>query len=104
MEVNGQENINIQEAIGKVEHPAIATTLLDLGMLKDITVTPDGKVALTLVLPLPNIPDNIRDFLIKNLGAAARSSGGELSSVKLALMDEEERQSFLAKEQLYWRG
>ena len=59
MTMNGQENTIVQEAIGKVEHPAIATTLLDLGMLKDITVTPDGKIALALFLPLPNIPDNI---------------------------------------------
>ena len=104
MKMNGQENTVIQEAIGKVEHPAIATTLLDLGMLKDITVTPDGKVALALVLPLPNIPDNIRGFLIKSLESAAQSAGGELATVKLALMNEEERQNFLKKEQLYWRG
>jgi len=103
MKMNEQENI-IQEAIGKVEHPAIATTLLDLGMLKDITVTPDGKVTLTLFLPLPNIPDNVRGFLIKSIESAAQSTGGELSTVKLALMDEEERQNFLMKEQLYWKG
>jgi len=93
MKMNEQGNI-IQEAIGKVEHPAIATTLLGLGMLKDITVTPDGKVTLTLILPLPNIPDNIRGFLIKSLESAAQTTGGELSTVKLALMDEEERQIF----------
>ncbi len=96
--------MTVQEAISKVEHPAIATTLLNLGMLKDITVTPDGKAALTLVLPLPNIPDNIRDFLIKSLESATQSGGGELSAVTLGLMDEEERQKFLSKEQLYWRG
>ena len=102
--MNGQENTIIQEAIGKVEHPAIATTLLDLGMLKDITVNPDGKIALALVLPLPNIPENIRDFLIKSIESAAQSAGGELDTVKLALMNEEERQNFLTKEKLYWRG
>ena len=104
MTMNGQENTIVQEAIGKVEHPAIATTLLDLGMLKDITVSPDGKIALALVLPLSNIPENIRDFLIKSLESAAQSAGGELDTVKLALMNEEERQNFLTKEKLYWRG
>ncbi len=59
MILNGLENTIIQEAIGKVEHPAIATTLVDLGLLKDITVTPDGKIALALVLPLPNIPEDM---------------------------------------------
>jgi len=104
MKLNGQENINVLEAIKNVEHPAIATTLLDLGMVRDITVTPDGKAALTLALPLPNIPDNIQDFLIKSLKSAALAAGGNLSTVKLALMDEEERHNFLAKEKLYWRG
>ncbi|MCD6425014.1 MAG: DUF59 domain-containing protein [Anaerolineales bacterium] len=104
MKLNGQENINVLEAIKRVEHPAIATTLLDLGMVRDITVTPDGKAALTLALPLPNIPDNIQDFLIKSLKSAALAAGGNLSTVKLALMDEEERQNFLAKEKLHWRG
>ena len=104
MKLNGQENTNVLEAIKKVEHPAIATTLLDLGMVRDITVTPDGKAALTLALPLPTIPDNVRDFLIKSLESAALAAGGELSTVKLALMDEEERQNFLTKEKLYWRG
>ena len=95
MILNGLENTIIQEAIGKVEHPAIATTLVDLGMLKDITVTPDGKIALALalVLPLQNIPDNIRDFLIRSLESAAQSAGGELATVKLAQMNEEERQN-----------
>lgn len=104
MKVNEQEQMKIQEAIKKVEHPAIATTLFNLGMLKNITLTPDGKVDLTLVLPMPNIPDNIRGFLIKSLESATQSAGGELSAVKLGLMDEEERQKFLTKEQLYWRG
>jgi len=102
--LNAQENINVLEAIKGVEHPAIATTLLDLGMVQKITVTPDGEAALTLALPLPNVPDNIRDFLIKSLESATQSAGGELSTVTLALMDEEERQNFLAKEKLYWRG
>jgi len=101
--MNGQENTIVQEAIGKVDHPAIATTLLDLGMLKDITVTPDGKIALALFLPLPNIPDNIRDFLTKSLESAAQSTGGELATVKLALMNEEKRQIFLTKEKPNWR-
>ena len=55
MKMNEQGNI-IQEAIGKVEHPAIATTLLDLGMLKDITVTPDGKNCFSFIFALAKYP------------------------------------------------
>ena len=56
MTMNGQENTIVQEAIGKVEHPAIATTLLDLGMLKDITVTPDGKNCFSFIFALAKYP------------------------------------------------
>ena len=55
MKMNEQGNI-IQEAIVKVEHPAIATTLLDLGMLKDITVTPDGKNCFSFIFALAKYP------------------------------------------------
>lgn len=97
-------NQTIHEALGKVEHPAISATLLDLGMLKNVTVTPNREVTFTLVLPFQNIPDNIRDYLINALGSAAQSAGGELSGVNLDLMNDEDRQHFLKVEQENWRG
>ncbi len=81
-----------------------ATTLLDLGILKNPEITRDGKVAITLVLPLLNIPDNIRYYFVNSLAAAAQTAGGELTEVNLAIMNEEERQNFLIKEQQNWRG
>ena len=95
---------NIIEVLEKVEHPAIAITLLDLGMLRDHEVAIDGKVSLTLVLPFPSVPTNVRDYLISSLALATKSAGGELTKVDLALMGEDELQTFLAKEQQYWRG
>lgn len=97
-------NQKVIEAIESVEHPAIATTLLDLGMLRDIEVSSDERVALTMVLPFPNIPDNVRDHMVNSLAAAIQSSGGELVTVNLAVMNEEERQNFLTIEQQNWRG
>ena len=95
---------NIIEVLEKVEHPAIATTLLDLGMLRDLELATDGKVSLTLVLPFPSVPTNVRDHLISSLALAAKSAGGELTEVDLALMGEDEVQTFLTKEQQNWRG
>ena len=97
-------NQTIHEALAKVEHPSISATLIELGMLKNVTVTPDGKVTFTLVLPFPSIPDNIRDYLINSLASAAQSAGGEISGANLDLMSDEERQEFLVKEQENWRG
>ncbi|MEA3334948.1 MAG: iron-sulfur cluster assembly protein [Chloroflexota bacterium] len=97
-------NQKVIEAIERVEHPSIATTLLDLGMLRDIEVSSDKKVALTMVLPFPSIPDNVRDYMVNSLATAIQSSGGELVTVNLAVMNEEERQNFLTIEQQNWRG
>lgn len=95
---------HIRAALERVEHPAIATTLLNLGIIRDIEITAEGQVTLSLVLPFANIPDNIRDFMINSLAVAAQSAGGELVEVNLAVMNELERQEFLSKEEQHWRG
>jgi len=82
----------------------VATALLDLGILRNHEVTRDGKVAITLVLPFLDIPDNIRYHFVNSLVAAAQTAGGELTEVNLAIMNEEERQNLLIKEQQNWRG
>lgn len=91
-------------ALESVEHLSIAATLLDLGMLRDYSVADDQKVSLTLALPFPNIPDNVRDYMLNSLAAAVQSAGGELVEVRLALMTDDERQKFLMIEEQNWRG
>ena len=94
----------IIESLEKVEHPSISATLLDLGMLRDVKVTPEGKVSFTIVLPFPNIPENVRNYLINSLTNVTQTAGGELEKADLAIMSEEERQNFLLIEQQNWRG
>lgn len=100
---DSHNNQNILAAIGRVEHPAIATTLLDLGIVSETRVSPDGKVTLTLALPFATVPDNIRDYMVSSLAAAAQSAGGELAEVKLMIMNAEDIQTVLVKEQQHWR-
>lgn len=101
---NSQKAQNITTAMSAVEHPAIATTLLDLGILRDIEFTPEGQITFSLFLPFPNVPDHIRDHMIQTLVAAAQTQGGEVKEVRLGYMNEADRQIFLAKEQENWRG
>ncbi len=97
-------NQTIHKELTKVEHPTISAKLLDLGMLKNGKVTPDGRETFTPVLPFASIPDNIRENLINPLSSASQSAGGEISGVNLDLMNEEDRQLFLKVEQENWRG
>lgn len=102
--MNNPNNQNIIRALEIVEHPAIATTLSDLGMLRDIEIDLNGKVALTLALPFAGIPNNIIQHMTNALYRAAQSASGELTKVSLAVMNDEERLDFLTKEQRNWRG
>ena len=96
---------SIHLAIQLVEHPAIASSLVDLGMIRDIVYTSEDKtVSLALVLPVLNIPQNVRDYLVNSLYQALKSVDVELTEVNLAQMTEEERQVFLELEQQNWRG
>lgn len=92
----------IHQAIGQVMHPEINRTLIELGMVKDITLK-DNEVTLTLVLPLLSIPVSIKDYLMDSLHQAVMKLGAKIE-VRVAEMNQEERQAFLAMEQESWRG
>jgi metal-sulfur cluster biosynthetic enzyme len=96
---------SIHLAIQQVEHPAIASSLVDLGMIRDVIYTSeDNTVSLTLVLPVLTIPQNVRDYMVNSLYQALKSVHVELTGVNLVQMTEEERQVFLELEQQNWRG
>ncbi len=92
----------ITQAINSVEHPSIAATLSELGIVQDIEITENG-VRLSLFMPFPQIPESIQNFMINSLQAAIRSAGGEIQEVKLSVMDDAERANFLAIETQNWR-
>ncbi len=95
----------ILDAINAVEHPEIAMSLVDLGMVRDIEYTPeDDGVVLTLVVPFFGIPQAVRDYMVNALYQTIQAAGGELKGVNLAQMTEEERQAFFQKEHANWRG
>jgi len=94
----------ILESIHKVEHPEIAMSLVDLGIVRDIEYDPqDDGVILTLVLPFFGIPQAVRDYMVNSLSQSIKDAGGELKNVNLAQMTEEERQAFFQKENAKWR-
>jgi len=94
----------IAQAVSRVEHPEIATTLLDLGMIQDVEYSADTNVAsLTLVLPFMGIPIAVRDYMVNSLRQAVGALGAELN-VSFAEMTPEERSNFTLKSAAMWKG
>ena len=93
---------NVQQTIGKVTHPAISRTLVDLGMIKDVSLHM-SEARLTLALPILNIPAPVKDYLLNSLREAVAALGVQLA-VEIAEMNGEKRQAFLVMEQERWKG
>ena len=94
----------IRRVLAEVNHPEIASTLVDLGMLKDIVVE-GKKVSLTLALPLMGIPAQVKDSLLNSIGQALANLDTSLESeINLTEMNPEERANFLSMEQEGWIG
>ena len=94
----------ILKALYAVEHPEIATTLVDLGMIHDVEYKSDSKEAsLTLALPILGIPVEVREYLINSLEKAVSPLGVKLT-ISVREMKPEERQLFMTKARTFWRG
>ncbi len=97
------ENISereVRQALAEVMHPAIDRTLVELGMIKNITIR-NNKVALTLLLPFPNVP--IKNYLVNSVYEAVMKLGVE-TKIEIGQMNQKELHSFLAMEQKSWKG
>jgi len=90
----------VRQTLSEVKHPAIDRTLIDLGILKDITIRND-RVELTLAFPFLEIP--IKDHLVNSVREPIKKLGANVE-VKIVEMNEEERQAFLAMEEKSWKG
>lgn len=93
---------DVHQAVRQVMHPTVSRSLVELGMVKDVTLQ-HGKVMLTLALPILGIPASIKDYLVNSLRKAVMGLSAE-AEVKITEMNEEERQAFLAMEQESWKG
>jgi len=89
---------DVHQAVGQVVHPEINSTLVELGMVKDVALN-GNEVTLTLVLPFRGIPDVIANSLreeVAKLGANVE--------ISIAEMNQEEKQAFFVMEQEGWKG
>lgn len=93
---------NIQELLSAVEHPEIARTLQELGMLRDIKLEGD-TVALTVVLPFLGIPEVVRNMIVESIREVTDNAHLKLS-ITFAEMSDNERQHFMQLSRMHWKG
>jgi metal-sulfur cluster biosynthetic enzyme len=91
---------DVHRALAQVRHPAIDCSLIDLGMIKNVSVR-ENNVALTLTLPFLGIP--IKDYLVHSINEAVTKLGVKVE-VKITEMNQRERDNFMAMEQKNWKG
>ena len=91
---------DVADTLTKVKHPAIDFSLMQLGIVKEVSVD-EKTVYVTFAFPFPNIP--IADKLIDSIGSPIKELGYDLDH-SIIIMTEEEKQSFLDLEHKGWTG
>ena len=84
----------VLDALSKVKDPELDRNLVELGMVKDLTITPDGDVSFTLALTIPSCP--MKNQMERDARAAISAIPG-VNSVTItfgAMSDEERRKIF----------
>ncbi len=90
----------IRQTLKKVRHPEINLTLMELGMIDDITIS-EEKIIITMALPFLEIP--IKDYLVHSVHEAVTKFGMEIE-LKLTEMNREQRNIFMTMSQESWIG
>lgn len=91
---------DIINAISEVQHPAIAYSLLDLGIVKDVTLD-ENKAKVTFAFPFPNIP--IAEQLVNSIYGPIFLLGFDFE-YSIVQMTEEEKAKFMQMEVDGWKG
>ncbi len=83
-------NDDVQKALAGVQDPEIRRPITELGMVKDVTVSPDGQVAVAIYLTVAGCP--MRDKITKDVTAAVAALPGVTGvSVDLDVMSDQQR-------------
>ena len=93
---------DVLKAIENVEHPEIAATLMELGMILDVAVH-GNQANVAMALPLLGIPEAVRAALIESLRGPIEALGLALF-VDFFEMTPEARDRFFALSKANWKG
>ena len=91
---------DVIKTISGIQHPAIAYSLLELGIVKDVELN-ENAVTATFAFPFPNIP--IAEQLINSISVPIKSLGFDVE-YSVVTMTEEEKAKFMKMEMEAWKG
>lgn len=91
---------SISEIIENVEHPAIALSLKELGVIRSYEIS-ENKVGIVMAFPALNIP--ILDMLVNSVRQPLEALDIQID-IEKTVMTPQELQTFLKKEQSGWKG
>lgn len=93
---------DVEAAVETVTHPEIDATLVDLGMIDDVTLE-DETASVTLALPMLNIPDQVKKVLVGRLREAVEGTGAAFEA-EITVMSDAQRERFFELETENWEG
>ena len=90
------------DALEGTEHPEIAVSLVELGMIHDVVVE-DGTAQVVIALPMLNIPEAVRDAILRSIFGPVLQLGLNLrpSFVEMA---PDVRTQFFEAAKANWKG
>ncbi len=92
----------IKEIVKDIEHPEIAATFYELGMIGEAQVS-GKRISLELLVPFPNIP--IKDYLAAAVESAIKKEfSGASVSFTFSIMPDDVRNKFLSLARQRWKG
>jgi len=91
----------IENTLNTIKHPAIDATLKELGMLENVKIK-NNKVSLKIFFPFEGVP--IKPIIFNSIKKALKAIGVEKVKIQEGVMNEKERNKFLAIEQEKWKG
>ena len=92
----------VMQAMSKIAHPEIDYSLLDLGMIKEVSVEQE-TVKVTMNLPFPGVP--VKDLLVQIVkDAIADKDEAARVEIAFATMSEAEREEFGRKAREKWKS
>lgn len=85
-----------------IEHPEIAVSLIDLGMIIDVAVV-QNTARVAIALPMTNIPVAVRDAIINSISEPIRGLGLEVQA-EYFKMTPEVKDNFFVAARANWKG